>query len=159
MNIKLLLLLVVTLNSYGFDIYPQVSGNIVAILDEDIKFKKGDILVTIDDSRQQLEVQYLQQLLKNYQFNYDDKKLILKQKQELFDRMVGSQRDLSQAQLEFDNATRELEAFKIKIQIAQSHLRDYHIIAPFDGVVEKIVAPRNRVNITRPQVIMKINAL
>jgi multidrug resistance efflux pump len=159
MKFKLFLLLLLTAKTYGFSIYPQTSGEINFIMPAGSEFKKGDILVKIDSKIMQLEVKYHQQLLKNYQQNYADKKLIFKQEQELFDRMVGSQRNLTEAKLEFEKAERELQSFETKLEIAKYKLGKYQIKAPFNGKVEKLINPRNATNLTNPQALMEVKKL
>ncbi len=140
MKIKFYLLFITLsmFNIYAMDIYPQVSAKIVAIKAVDDKFETGDILVKLDNKQAVLKFNYLQAINKFYEQNFIDRQLSLKEKLELFERLVGTRRDLKQAQLDFKQATRELEASKLRVKIAKIELEKYLIIAPFNGVITKV---------------------
>ena len=145
-----------SLSVNAIEIYPQVSSTIVEIKPVNTQVKPGDIVVKLDDQQAQLELEYLQVMQSIKQQTFDDKQLQLLQTQELYERMVSSDRDVEIATLEFNAAKRELDAHNLKIKIAKLELDKFQIKSPISGVVKSLPNPRNTTNINSPRVLMII---
>lgn len=151
---KLLLLIFISINSLALEIYPLVSGKIIFIKTEGSNVKKDEVIVKIDPTETLLKLKHQQILQQTYKQNLKDKELILKQKNELYERMVGSHRNVEIAKLEFNEAKYALEAHNINIEITKNILKNHQIISGINAVVEKTPHYRNATNINNPKILM-----
>lgn len=159
MKIKMILVLLFLLPPSlwaNYHIYPQVSAQILEIGAAGQSFKKGAVLVKLDDRLAQAELIEQLVILNIKQQLLDDAKLTHHQTQQLFDNLVRSNRELELAQIEHKQAQYELEVQQAKVKQYQLKLDYYQIKAPFDLVIEQVLNPRNTTNHYQPQPLLLV---
>lgn len=158
MNYKLLLsVFFLSTHVYSLDIYSEVSSTILSMKNIGDKVAKGEVIVQLDSRQAELELKAQEMILETKEYVFNDRQKILVQTQELYDRLVGSKRNLDLAQENFDAARREFEAQKIAVEIAKIELEKYQIKSPVNGTVDSIPSPRNLTNISNPKILMVID--
>ncbi|ACL71472.1 Multidrug resistance efflux pump-like protein [Thioalkalivibrio sulfidiphilus HL-EbGr7] len=99
------------------------------------RVKRGDVLVQLDDRGLRAYVEEAEAQVKRLELARDEAKLEYERQQEMFDRTLISQRDLSLAQIGFAMADAEFVAAKARLTRARLDLEYSRVRAPFDGLV------------------------
>ncbi|MGM0482009.1 MAG: efflux RND transporter periplasmic adaptor subunit [Pseudomonadota bacterium] len=103
-------------------LYPAVADRVLEVnFEPGDRVKAGQVLVRLDDRRQQVALQQA--------------KLNLTDAQRTVERLKSSFSEGAIAQSELDNAVLLRDLAEVEVQRAQTEVRDRKIIAPFDGVV------------------------
>lgn len=116
------------------DIFPKVSGEIIAIYkDEGQHVKKDEVIMKIDDREYKIQAE-------RARVNYEQLKSELERLRKLKEKDLVSEE-------EFDKAKFSVEQAKLDWDLARLNLEYTNIRAPFDGVVaERFVNVGDRVN-------------
>ncbi|SMN00918.1 RND multidrug efflux membrane fusion protein MexE precursor [uncultured Candidatus Thioglobus sp.] len=142
-----------------YAIYAQVSADILWLAESGKNLKKGETLVKLDARLAQAKLDEAQAILNTRQIQFDDKKLLFGQIQQLFDNLVRSKRELDIARIEYQQAKYELEAQKNRVLQQQLWLDKYQILAPFDLQVKSAPSKRNVTNHYQPKVLLLVNPI
>ncbi|MFW5452283.1 efflux RND transporter periplasmic adaptor subunit [Thioalkalivibrio sulfidiphilus] len=99
------------------------------------RVKRGEVLVQLDDRGLRASVEEAEAQVRRLELARDEAKLEYERQQEMFDRTLISQRDLSLAQIGFAMAEAEFVAANARLTRARLDLEYSRVRAPFDGLV------------------------
>lgn len=117
-------------------IFPQVDGRITAIhYTNGALVKKGQPLVSIDDTQRRLTVQTAKAAVEAAEAALSTAKLQLESQKKLYDKKIVSNFVLQNAENEFKTAGANLAQTKAQLAIAQSELDKCTVKAPVDGTI------------------------
>lgn len=117
-------------------VFPQVEGRITAIhYNNGTLVKKGQALVSIDDTQRRLTVQTAKAAVDAADAALSTAKLQLESQKNLFAKNIVSNYVLQNAENEFKSAEANLSQAKAQLAIAQSELDKCTVKAPVDGIV------------------------
>lgn len=117
-------------------VFPQVDGRITAIhYTNGTLVKKGQALVSIDDTQRRLTVQTAKAAVDAAEAALSTAKLQLESQKNLFAKNIVSNYVLQNAENEFKTASANLSQAKAQLAIAQSELDKCTVKAPVDGAV------------------------
>lgn len=117
-------------------VFPQVDGRITAIhYTNGTLVKKGQALVSIDDTQRRLTVQTAKAAVDAADAALSTAKLQLESQKNLFAKNIVSSYVLQNAENEFKSANANLSQAKAQLAIAQSELDKCTVKAPVDGTV------------------------
>ncbi len=103
-------------------LYPAVDDEVTEVnFSPGDKVNKGDVLVRLDDRRQQVA-------LKRAQLELEDAKRSLQ-------RLIQSRKQGAVPQSELDNAQTQFELAEVTLAEAKTELEDRRVVAPFSGIV------------------------
>ena len=133
--------------------------------------KAGQDLMKQDDRIEVLRLKGLRLeadqtlLIKAKQATLDNKKVVLKRQQEMFDKQAVSESELEEAKLDVVLAGAEVELAEhdavtkgADADLQQAHVDELSMKSPIDGVVEKIVQSEGEVaNIDKPSIVVVKN--
>lgn len=118
------------------EVFPQVDGRITAIhYTNGTLVKKGQPLVTIDDTQRRLSVQTAMAAVKAAEAALSTAKLQLESQTNLFNKKIVSNFVLQNAQNEYATANANLTQAKAQLAIAQSELEKCIVRSPANGTV------------------------
>lgn len=117
-------------------IFPQVDGRITAIhYTNGALVKKGQPLVSIDDTQRRLTVQTAKAAVEAAEAALSTAKLQLESQKSLHEKKIVSSYVLQNAENEFKTANANLSKAKAQLAIAQSELEKCTVKAPIDGTI------------------------
>lgn len=157
LNKLIILVLVPFVLAQGYDIYPEISANIIKIKQPGDRFKKGDTLVQFDARQIEAKISKARAELANAKIIFDDKKLLLDQDTELYDSTVIAKRNYDDSKLIFDLAETKYNQQKANLAYLLLEKEKYTIKSPMNGIVKGVPHPRNVTNINAPKILMIIN--
>lgn len=120
------------------NIVSQVTGQIKEIhFDEGDHIKKGQLLISIDDSTYQTDLESAQASLKEDTANLKLKQDALRRNKILYNKKLISEYDFEKYKTDVAAAEAAVDIDKAKIKTAQINLDYCHITSPIDGVAGK----------------------
>jgi len=112
------------------------SGNVTRVNAEPgQRVKRGDVLVQVDDRGIRAQLEEDQARVKRLELARGEAQLEYERQQEMYDRTLISQRDLSLAQIGFAMADAEYVAAQARLTRTRLDLEYSRVRAPFDGLV------------------------
>jgi len=102
--------------------------------------RKGDVLATAKDTKEQIIVNICNQKVKKGKLALKDAKLNLQRIEKLYKRHVFSERQHEEAENEYLQASSDYDVCRLELLDAKSNLDNKTLRAPFSGVVEKVFA-------------------
>lgn len=118
------------------EVFPQVDGRITAVHHTaGTIVKKGQPLVSIDDTQRRLTVQTAQANVKAAEAALSTAKLNLKSQTNLFNKKIVSSYVMQNAENEYKTANANLTQAKAQLAIAQSELEKCVVKSPANGIV------------------------
>ena len=119
------------------------------------KFKRGDLLVTLDPTQYQLEIERVNAAIAEQIILRDFAKEALAIQEDLYKQSMTSELEIKKAKLELNTAEARIKATQINLKDATTQLTYCKIHAPFDGRIEEI-ATRSFETLKAGQPLMKI---
>ncbi|MCD6451917.1 MAG: efflux RND transporter periplasmic adaptor subunit [Acidobacteria bacterium] len=118
-------------------ISPKISGIIKEVLvkEGDI-VKKGDVLARFNDEDFRIQVRQAEAALAQAKANFENAKLELKRKEELFKEKAIPQGIYDSFKARYEMAKAQLEGAKAALALAKQYLSDTVVRAPISGVVD-----------------------
>lgn len=134
--------------SERLDLGTPVSGIIIRVNAEPgQRVRRGEVLVQLDDRGLRASVEEAEAQVKRLELARNEAKLEYERQQEMYDRTLISQRDLSLAEIGFAMAEAEFVAAQARLTRARLDLEYSRVRAPFDGLVlARHVRPGQAVN-------------
>jgi multidrug efflux system membrane fusion protein len=112
------------------------SGNITRVNAEPgQRVKRGDVLVQVDDRGIRAQLEEDEARVKRLELARGEAQLEYERQQEMYDRTLISQRDLSLAEIGFAMADAEFVAARARLTRTRLDLEYSRVRAPFDGLV------------------------
>ena len=102
------------------------------------KFKRGDLLVTLDPTQYQLEIERVNAAIAEQIILRDFAKEALAIQEDLYKQSMTSELEIKKAKLELNTAEARIKATQINLKDATTQLTYCKIHAPFDGRIEEI---------------------
>lgn len=103
------------------------------------KFKCNELLVTLDPTQYQLEIERVNAAIAEQIILRDFAKEALAIQEDLYKQSMTSELEIKKAKLERDTAEARIKATQINLRDAQTQLTYCKIHAPFDGRIEEIM--------------------
>lgn len=119
------------------------------------KFKRGELLVTLDPTQYQLEIERVNAAIAEQVIVRDFAKEALAIQEDLYKESMTSELELKKARLELNTAEARIKATQINLKDAMTQLTYCKIHAPFDGRIEEITT-RSFETLKAGQPLMKI---
>lgn len=117
-------------------VFPQVDGRITAIhYDNGTLVKKGQPLVSIDDTQRRLTMQTAKAAVDAAEAGLSTAKLQLESQKNLHAKKIVSDYVLQNAENDYKTANARLSQAKAQLAIAESELAKCTVVSPLDGVV------------------------
>jgi len=104
------------------------------------KVKKGQVLLTLDRRVYQARLDEAVAGLRSMKLDFDEQKKELARAEELYDRTVTSDRDLSLAKIAFANAESQLKKAQREEAQARYDFEHSRLLAPFTGKIKFVHA-------------------
>ena len=102
------------------------------------KFKRGDLLVTLDPTHYQIEIERVNAAIAEQIILHKFAKDALVIQEDLYKQSMTSELEIKKAKLEVDTAEARIKATQVNLKDAQTQLSYCRILAPFDGRIEEI---------------------
>ena len=120
-----------------------VSGTVQSIrVNQGDRVQKGQVLAVLDSTPFEIDIQAARSELKSAKAAFDEKKLDLDRKRQLFERGWVAKAAYDQAVAGFESAEGDLNLAQSRLSSAQHDLAKATLSAPFDGVIaERDVEP------------------
>ena len=101
------------------------------------KFKKGQVLATLDPKQYQLNLESAEAELGRAKAGMKEKESTFRAKETLYKRKVESKTAFDRAKAEFDSAKEQVKQAETKVSLARRDMSKTALRAPFDGTVAK----------------------
>ncbi len=117
----------------------KLSGYVEKVyVNEGQEVKKGELLITIDSTEINANIDSLKSSLKAMQQDLDYKTAVHNRNQKLYDKKALSKEKLELSAVVLNSAKSNIEATQQKINSLNNQLEYLNIKAPFDGIVSNI---------------------
>ncbi len=119
------------------------------------KFKRGDLLVTLDPTQYQIEIERVNAMMSEQIILRDFAKEAQVIQEDLYKQSMTSELEIKKAKLDVNTAEARIKATQVNLKDAQTQLTYCQIRAPFDGRIEEI-STRSFETLKAGQPLMKI---
>lgn len=129
----------------------RISGPLTElVVDDGMKFSKGDILARIDDRDFKVSAKTLEASLAASKAQYEEAILQFERYKSLLKTNAASKSAFDQRKAGYEMAKAQVEADTRRLESAQNALKDTVLYAPFDGYVHKLLV-ENHETVTQGQ--------
>lgn len=109
---------------------------------------KGQLLVQLDPTRYQAEVDQMEAQVRLNQANFDESKLIYQRQEQLFKKNLTSQQEYDMAKTNYDVVKAQLEQSKAMLEQSRDSFSKTRMTSPINGVVTQLNVEEGEIAVT-----------